>query len=404
MIDVLIVGAGPAGAIAGLVLARAGARVRIVDRAAFPRDKLCGDTINPGTLAHLRRLGVATEIERRGLRVDGMLVTGDDDIAVVGRYPADVHGVAIVRRDLDAMLLQHAVAAGCGFEPSVAVRRAMLSADGSGGGPRLAGVHVDAEGGSRQMTAPVVIAADGRRSTLAFGLGLARHPARPRRWAIGAYFEGACGPAFGAVAADRPNGDGPAPRIGEMHIRAAGYIGVAPVPDGLTNVCVVKPSHAADATLRDPESTLRRALIADARLRERFASARLVTPPVVLGPLAVDASSDAVEGLLLAGDAAGFIDPMTGDGLRFAIRGGELAAAAALQALEHGWSGVHAGLAQARAREFAGKQRFNRILRTLVASPRAMSAAAAGARVAPPVLRAVIRHAGDCGVAARHAT
>ena len=56
MHDVLIVGAGPAGSIAGLVLARAGARVRIVDRAAFPRDKLCGDTLNPGTLAHLSRL------------------------------------------------------------------------------------------------------------------------------------------------------------------------------------------------------------------------------------------------------------------------------------------------------------------------------------------------------------
>src|ERR1700758_904172 len=88
MIDVLIVGAGPAGSVAATVLARAGARVRLVDRAAFPREKLCGDTLNPGTLALLRRLGMAEEAERLGLRVDGMRVTGEGGVSVEGRYPA----------------------------------------------------------------------------------------------------------------------------------------------------------------------------------------------------------------------------------------------------------------------------------------------------------------------------
>jgi flavin-dependent dehydrogenase len=135
-------------------------------------------------------------------------------------------------------------------------------------------------------------------------------------------------------------------------------------------------------------------------LRERAAGARLTTAPVVLGPLAVDVDQDAaIEGLLVAGDAAGFIDPMTGDGLRFAVRGGELAAAAALRALAHGWRGVHAQLAAERRAEFAGKWRFNRALRTLVASPRAVGAAALGARVAPGVLARVIAHAGDCRLA-----
>jgi len=98
-------------------------------------------------------------------------------------------------------------------------------------------------------------------------------------------------------------------------------------------------------------------------------------------------------------DIARFIDPMTGDGLRFAIRGGELAASAALEAFAHGWSGVHARLAASRAREFAGKWRFNRALRALVASPSAVDAAALAARIAPGVLRATIAHAGDCRVA-----
>jgi flavin-dependent dehydrogenase len=106
-----------------------------------------------------------------------------------------------------------------------------------------------------------------------------------------------------------------------------------------------------------------------------------------------------MEGLILAGDAAGFIDPMTGDGLRFAVRGGELAAAAALDALNHGWTGVHTRLAAARAREFSSKWRFNRTLRTLVASPLAVTAAGHAARVAPGVVRRLVARAGDCDLA-----
>ncbi len=146
----------------------------------------------------------------------------------------------------------------------------------------------------------------------------------------------------------------------------------------------------------DAERLLQRAIDGDAQLRERFAGARITTAPVVLGPLAVDAVAPCAPGLLLAGDAAGFIDPMTGDGLRFAIRGGELAAAAALQALKRGWTGVHDDLDAARRAEFSHKYRFNRALRALVASPRAVQLAARVARLTPAVLRAAIAHAGDC--------
>jgi flavin-dependent dehydrogenase len=388
MLDVLIVGAGPAGAIAALVLARAGARVRIVDRATFPRDKLCGDTVNPGTLARLTELGVGPEIEARGLRVDGMVVTGEGGLTIEGRYPEGQYGRAIVRRDLDWLLLQQAIAAGCEFEPGVAVRRAMVREHGVM--RSVGGAVVGANGLELEVAARVMIAADGRHSTLAFGLGLARHPARPRRWAIGAYYDGV----------RRGSDDRLTPSsFGEMHIRRGRYVGIAPVPGGLTNVCLVRPSGAGDAALGDPAALLCGELARDPLLRERFAGARLATAPVVLGPLAVDVRAAAIDGLLLAGDAAGFIDPMTGDGLRFAIRGGELAAAAALRALEHGWSGIHRSLAAERRRAFGGKWRFNRALRALVASPRAVDAAAFGARVAPSVLRAVIARAGDCDCA-----
>jgi flavin-dependent dehydrogenase len=177
-----------------------------------------------------------------------------------------------------------------------------------------------------------------------------------------------------------------------MHVRAGHYIGVAPLPDGLTNACVVSANRRA---LARPEELLERTLATDPLLRDRFARAQRVVPPQCLGPLAVESSASGVPGLLLAGDAAGFIDPMTGDGLRFALRGAELAAAEALRALEHGGTDAHERLAAARRREFANKWRFNRALRSLVGSPLAVRAAAAGARWAPVWLHQTIRYAGD---------
>src|SRR5712671_2215713 len=156
MIDVLVVGAGPAGAVAATLLARGGARVRIVDRAVFPRDKLCGDTVNPGTLGILTRLGLTKAIDQAGLEIDGMRVSGDNGVVVEGRYPASLSARALLRRDLDWMLLSDAIAAGAQFEPGVAVTGAVV-ADG-----RVAGVRI---GGGGELRANVTIAADGRRST-----------------------------------------------------------------------------------------------------------------------------------------------------------------------------------------------------------------------------------------------
>jgi flavin-dependent dehydrogenase len=188
-----------------------------------------------------------------------------------------------------------------------------------------------------------------------------------------------------------------------MHIGGGGYIGVAPVPGSLANVCLVRTARPGDHAFGAPATLLSAALERHPRLGDRFAGARLVRPPVILGPLAVDVSDEGVAGLLLAGDSAGFIDPMTGDGLRFAVRGGVLAADAALDALAGGWDGVHARLRVARRREFGAKWRFNRTLRATVASPAAVRAGAEAARVWPGLLHRIIRTAGDCRLAARTA-
>ncbi len=377
--DVLIVGAGPAGCVAGIVLARAGARVLMFDRARFPRHKLCGDSINPGTLALLARLGLGALPEGEGLAIDGMIVTGEGGARVEAPYPRHVTGRTLARRELDAWLLERALEAGVQVEECVRVLGPLVS-PGPSRMPHVAGVRLRMPNGAAfDLASPLTIAADGRRSVLAFALGLARHPRRPRRWAVGGYFEGVDGLSS----------------FGEMHVRAGHYFGVAPLPGGLVNACLVTPDLRSLSSYRDLGTLLTAAIGADRDLAPRFASARLVSSPTALGPLAVDARAAGMPGLLLAGDAAGFVDPMTGDGLRFAIRGGELAAEAALAALAAGGQPPYARLAGRRRRAFARKQRLNRLVRHLVAHPGSVRAASLVAPLWPAAVRMLVAVAGD---------
>ena len=380
--EVLVVGAGPAGSVAALVLARAGVLVRLIDRARFPRDKLCGDTVNPGTLAMLERLGIADRVRERAVPITGMSITGPGGTCVSASYPAGIAGVALTRRELDAVLLEAATAAGVIFDEGVSVRAPVVAT----GATRVKGARISAGGRDHDHDARIVIAADGRHSTLAFGLGLARYAAAPKRWAFGAYFTGV---------------DGLSSR-GEMHVRPGGYIGIAPLPGGIANVCVVLERENM-LRMERPDGVLIEALHRDIELADRFTHARQVSGTTALGPLAVDCDASGCPGLLLAGDAAGFIDPMTGDGLRFAIRGGELAAQAALRELSTG-EPAHATLRSDRAREFGAKWRMNRGLRAMVASPRAVHAATWLSRGWEAPVRLLIRLAGDINLVRQHAS
>jgi flavin-dependent dehydrogenase len=228
--------------------------------------------------------------------------------------------------------------------------------------------------------AGLVIGADGRESRLARALALARHPARPRRWAVGAYFAGVTRMTS----------------CGEMHVRPGHYIGVAPLPGDVTNLCVVTADRSR---LADTSRLLAAAVADDPELRERFRASERISRPLVLGPLAVESAHCGVPGLLLAGDSAGFIDPMTGDGLRFAFRGGELAALEALRALGTGSADAHRRLAKRRRGEFRAKWRFNRLLRALADSPRGVAAASRATRVLPSPRRRIVAYAGDLSAA-----
>ena len=370
--DVIVSGGGPAGTLAAIRLAHGGARVVLCDRDVFPRHKLCGDTLNPGGVALLRASGLAGPIETHGLPLEGMLVTGATGVSIRGTYGDGLVGRAWARRHLDLQLLDAAGRAGVDVRTSVKVHAPLLAADG-----RVAGVRLRLSNGHEEtLESRWTIAADGRRSPLGVGLGLIGHPRQPRRWAIGTYAEGV----------DRVEG------FGEMHVRAGHYIGVAPAESGLVNLCLV--TSARDG-MADPANRLWQAIRHDPILRERCARARQVAPVVTLGPLAVDARAVGVPGLLLAGDAAGFVDPMTGDGLHLALRGGQLAADVLLRHAGDVDDEVIARLRRTRREAFGAKIRFNRALRTLVGWPMGVRIGALGAALLPAILRLVIATAGD---------
>lgn len=374
--DVAVAGAGPAGALAAIILARAGLRVRLFDRATFPRHKLCGDTLNPGALAVLRRHLDAAPLIAQSDPLDGMVLTGPRGVTIRAAYGDGLNGRAITRQNFDHWLVSQAIAAGAELEEHAVIKDAVIADD------RVAGVLVARADRLVSHPSRVVIAADGRRSTLAIKRGLSAQPRQPRRWAIGAYFSDVGGRT----------------RLGEMHVRSGHYIGVAPLPNGLTNACLVVSHQHGDAPIGDPANLLKNYLDRDPDLRARFRDARAVAPPTMLGPMAVDARAAGEPGLLLAGDAAGFIDPMTGDGLRFALAGAELAAGVAL-AVVTGRTPInraHLELARQRRAAFSNKWRFNRTLRSLVSSPRGVRTAAAVAAVAPAIFESIIRYSGDC--------
>ncbi len=350
----------------------------LIDRDTFPRHKLCGDTLNPGAVALLREADLAEPIEAHGLALDGMMVTGANGVSIRGRYGPGLAGRSWARRHLDAHLIEAAGRAGVDVRAAVRVQAPLIDDRG-----RVCGVRIrQRDGRADRVTARWTIAADGRRSPLALALGLIGHPVWPRRWAIGTYAEGVEG--LGG--------------FGEMHVRAGHYIGVAPGESGLANLCLVTSSRER---MPDPAARLWQAIAGDPLLRARCARAQQVGPVVTLGPLAVDARAVGVPGLLLAGDAAGFVDPMTGDGLHLALRGGQLAARVLLDMPNADDARLLASLMEARRRAFGAKLRFNRMLRHLVAWPMGVRLGAVGASIAPAILRHVIAMAGDVPTASR---
>ena len=175
MVEVLISGAGPAGAVAATVLARQGVRVLLVDRARFPRDKLCGDTLNPGALAHLRVLGLRHGRRGAGARAHGHAGDRGRRTDVAADYPGGLTAwrmpTAGARRDCCSRPRQQ-LARRC----ATASGWSRPCSDNSRGRAVVRGATLDVDQRRVRVPAAVTIAADGRRSTLGARAGLTASP------------------------------------------------------------------------------------------------------------------------------------------------------------------------------------------------------------------------------------
>lgn len=322
--DTLVVGAGPAGSAAAAHLAAGGARVLLLDRADFPRDKACGGGLTPRGVAALERLGVETD--EGFVRVGGLEITGSGRHSVAcfpatSRWPS--HGLVARRSDLDAAILARAVAAGAEFRPGVRVLGPVVE-DGI-----CRGVRVACDGRREDVLAEQTVAADGATSVLARGMGLGS-PASSGRgfWytALRAYF----GPVEPRTIDDEPVLEFfPLRGPGGRWLPAYGWI--FPLPGGAANVGVDIP-HRPELTGCPPLREAYDAFVGRLR-RERpgFEDAKEEAPPTgALLPEAMCGFRPGGPGLLLAGDACGLITPYSGEGIAYGLESAELAAAAIL--------------------------------------------------------------------------
>jgi geranylgeranyl reductase family protein len=348
VVDVAIVGGGPAGSACAALCAAAGLRTILLEREKFPREKVCGDCLNPACWPVLRRLDVADRVRALqhgqldavefiaigGLRVHVELPTGD------------AGEIAIKRSLFDALLLDRAKELGADVRDETIVTAMHKSASGNW--------KIDIV--NEVITARVAVGADGRNSTVARLRNLLPRPTR-ERVALQSHI-------------DLPDKFGN--RV-VLQFLAEGYSGQAPVNDRELNLCLVAKPRNIDALKVWAEKEFK--IPTDHPWR-------------TVTPLTRDAIPPTHDDLFLIGDAARVVEPFTGEGIYYALRSGELAADAIVKLIR----GVDRQLisrefTRAHAAMYHGRLWVNRLARAAVLSPRVASFFVHAARAQPSILR-----------------
>lgn len=367
--QVIVVGGGPAGSSAAYFMARAGLDVLLLDRARFPRDKPCSEYMSPQASRILAEMGALDAVERSGAaQLTGIRVHAPNGATIHGEFIAthgyrgySDRGLAVRRTILDAILLDRARNAGVRVEESVRVTDVVKDESG-----RVTGVRASRAGhASETISARMVIGADGLRSVIGRRLGLIRASRWPRRIALVTHYRGVQG----------------SRQFGDMHVDREGYMGMADVGNGLTNVAVVVPVSRAAEVAADRTEFLESWIAERPALADLFTTAERVDPVRATGPFASAARRAWTPGAALVGDAADFFDPFTGEGIYSALRGGELLASHLAGALHEVKSGARADSAlraydSERRDEFDGKWKIERLVGAAVAFPSLINRAA----------------------------
>lgn len=361
-IDAVIVGAGPAGSAAAIALARRGYEVALVEKKVFPRDKLCGDFLNPINRPILRDLGVEEAVlAQPHVNITKFCITtssGDRaEVDFTGCNPQVEPGLGLRRALLDEVLMQWAVALGV----AVYQGRRIDDLQRAAGDWRV-------RAGEENWRARALIGADGRNSWVARHLGLAEQ-------------RDASGHAVGfQMRLQAPGATGN--RI-DIHLIGGGYAGLVGLGDGSTNLALALDRRTLDRK-HDTDSLCDRVLGENPFLRSILQKRATAGELRSVYPVYFPARRSFTHGALLVGDAARVTEPVSGEGVYFALSSGLLAAKTLDRALCRGdlSASSMAGYERACRQMFRSRMVLNKVLRFAVYRPALLK----------PVIRLSSRH------------
>ena len=322
--DAVVVGGGPGGATAAYWLAQAGRKVLVVDKAKFPREKVCGDGLTPRAVRCLDDMGIKTEgpdwARAEGLRIVGAGVVLDLPWPELHSMPN--YGLVRTRLDFDSLLLDKAREAGATVWEETTVGSALTDSTGV-----VTGVEVARNGDRANVDAPVVIAADGASSRFAMSLGGHRIDGRPMGVAMRAYYR--------------------SPKSSETYLESylelwrgndllPGYGWLFPLPDGTVNVGLGLLSTSPHFQQVDYKRLLEDWVAGLPREWGLVPENRVGKPRGGPLPMGFNRAPLARPGLMVIGDAAGVVNPFNGEGIAYAMETGRIAADVAGDAIDRG--------------------------------------------------------------------
>jgi menaquinone-9 beta-reductase len=399
--DVIVVGAGPAGATTAFYLAQSGLDVLLLEKSRFPREKVCGDGLTPRAVKSLVGMGIKVGeqdgwVRNKGLRVIGAGMRLEMPWPELSRYPG--YGLVRTRHDMDEALARRAQQAGARLHEGVTVtgpvrheRTGRITGVVALGGERGGGEPSRARGGGGGSSpliyrARVVVAADGNSSRLSVAMGLRKRDDRPLGVAVRTYYQ--------------------SPRHDDDYLESwldlwdgdrllPGYGWIFGMGDGTSNVGLGLLNTSAAFGHTDYHALLRKWL--KGMPAEWGFTEENRTAPVrgAALPMGFNRTPQYHQGLLLAGDAAGMVNPFNGEGIAYAMESGEILARTITQALSRGRRAeterVLAGYPHALSQEYGGYYTLGRVFVKLIGKPGLMRFATKHGMSRPALMRFALK-------------
>jgi geranylgeranyl reductase family protein len=396
--DVIVVGAGPAGCATATYLARSGLDVLLLEKATFPREKVCGDGLTPRGVRALLGMGVTVDekdgwVRNKGLRIIGGGIRLELPWPELSNYPD--YGLVRTRLDFDETLARTAEKAGVRLLEGVSVTGPVLDGDGRITGvtarrqaPAAAGATTAKtdEDTERTYRARLVVAADGNSSRLSLAMGLAKRDDRPLGVAVRTYYT--------------------SPRHDDDYLESwlelwdgdrllPGYGWIFGMGDGTSNVGLGLLNTSAAFQNIDYRGMLRRWL-AGMPAEWGYTEENRTAP--VRGaalPMGFNRTPHYTRGLVLVGDAGGMVNPFNGEGIAYAMESGEIAARVITEALaqpdQRRAEAVLAGYPLALKGAYGGYYTLGRKFVEAIGHPKVMQFATKHGMPHPALMRIVMK-------------